>query len=161
MLNDLRTPLFLQEIGKIIFAKIAQENPGIRDHFKTKLRETNTVDLAEHSVFSIDSTDLTERIFEHWKFPRTMINYIRYSKGENAFASLELDSANKGGVILKIIKTLLPVYGAQYGQIEIEEARFLAKKAGLNEAILMTLIEQRMPKAQLPDSANETEIGEL
>ncbi len=83
-------------------------------------------------------------IFDHWKLDATMIACIRQSDNpkENTLTpSAGMDKIKKNAYVLKIIKTLYPMYGKKLDEAAIRDAFAMAEEVGFQHEPLRKMID--------------------
>ena len=98
--DELLLPTLLQEAGKYVLADVIISQDKV-DQFKMLLAEGKTLPEAEKETIGLTTSEITAKIFRHWKLSEKLINTIEYvdeiSKCEDEY----LQKAQ----ILDVIKT--------------------------------------------------------
>lgn len=133
--EELFLPALLQESGKFILSDIVCNEKRV-DEFKSKLEQFDTSDV-EKQIIGLPTSEVTAKIFEHWKLSDNLINLIKYvDDTKNA------DSADKIKVqILDVIKTACDIT-APLSEENKEQAIQKAKDYKLDHKALEKSIDQ-------------------
>lgn len=95
---------FLQETGKILIASdIIQEDEGTS--FSSEVEMTNDLAQVERSYVDVSSSEVTAKVFEHWKFDSEFINMIKFA--DNPAAAPE--EIREFSTALNIVKTIVSI----------------------------------------------------
>ena len=95
---------FLQETGKILIASdVIQEDEAMS--FASEVEMSNSLAQVEKAYVEVTSSEVTAKVFEHWKFSKEFIEMIRYADNPNAAP----EEAREFSVALNIIKTIIPI----------------------------------------------------
>lgn len=99
--EELVLPALLQEAGKFILADII-DSEGKTDAFKAALSSGKSITEAEQETIGVTTSEITAKIFRHWKLSANLIDSIEYvdqiSKCKEAF--------KEKSEILDVIKTI-------------------------------------------------------
>ena len=95
---------FLQETGKILIASdVIQEDEATS--FSSEVEMSNNLAQVEQAYVEVTSSEVTAKVFEHWKFSQEFIEMIRYADNPNAAP----EEVREFSVALNIIKTIIPI----------------------------------------------------
>jgi len=134
--EELLLPALLQETGKFILADNII-NDGKCEEFKAKISSGINLALAEKEVVGFSSSEITAKIFRHWKLSENLIELI-----ENVDNISNCDERIKEKVqILDVIKTACEITNP-LSQKNITLAIRKAKNYGLNIKALEEAIEK-------------------
>lgn len=134
--EELVLPALLQEAGKFVLADIVFAEDKVEE-FKNKLKETNDIAITEKTVLNYTTSEVTAKIFRHWKLSENLIGMIEYVD-EISKASSEYKVKSQ---YLDVIKTACSI-NDPLGQISIDKAIEKAKKYGFDIKILESAIEK-------------------
>lgn len=134
--DELLLPSLLQEAGKFVIADvIVGENKT--DEFKALLAEGKTLAEAEKEILGLSTSEITAKIFRHWKLSEKLVNMIEFvddiKKCEDEF--------KKHSQVLDVIKTACAV-NDPLGDDAINSALEKAKAYGLDTKSLSGAIEK-------------------
>lgn len=133
--DELLLPALLQETGKFILADIILTQ-GKADEFKEKIANGETIANAEKELLGVTTSEITAKIFKHWKLSDHLTNLI-----ENVDNISKCDEAIKSKVqILDVIKTACNISNPLSDQ-SVQEAMAKAKSYGLDTKPLAKAIE--------------------
>lgn len=134
--EELILPALLQEAGKFILADII-ETEGKTETFKSLLASGKTIAEVERETVGFTTSEITAKIFKHWKLSPNLINVIEYvddlSKCNEEF--------KEKSQILDVIKTICCVTDA-FSDEKIEEGLAKAKAYDLDIKNLEAAIEK-------------------
>lgn len=98
--DEMLLPALLQETGKFVIVDILAQEGKVAE-FKNKVASGATFEEAEREIIGMTTSEITARIFKHWKLSDNLISMIEFvddiSKVDPAF--------KKKAQILDIIKT--------------------------------------------------------
>lgn len=134
--EELILPSLLQEAGKFIIADIL-ELEGKTNEFKDLLRQGKSTAQAEKEILGLSTSEITARIFRHWKLSDTLINSIEFvddiSKVDEAY--------KQRAQILDVVKTACEVT-APLSDDNVDKAIQKAKAYNLDVKSLENAIEK-------------------
>lgn len=134
--EDLVLPALLQEAGKFVLADIIISENKV-DEFSKKLAETKDTAIAEKEVINYTTSEITAKIFNHWKLSANLINMI-----ENVDDISKCNPQFKEkSQYLDVIKTACDVTDP-LSDNNIEKAIAKAKKYGFDTKSLSSAIEK-------------------
>lgn len=127
---------FLQETGKILIASdVIQEDEAVS--FASEVEMSNNLASVEKSFAGVTSSEVTAKIFEHWKFDNDFIEIIKYADAPSQ-APKELKEYS---VALHIVKTIVPI-NHPFSEVSINFGLKKAQKVGYDVDKLKSAIEQ-------------------
>jgi len=134
--EELILPSLLQEAGKFIIADIL-ELEGKTNEFKDLLRQGKSTAQAEKEILGLSTSEITARIFRHWKLSDTLIDSIEFvddiSKVDEAY--------KQRAQILDVVKTACEVT-APLSDDNVNKAIEKAKAYNLDIKSLENAIEK-------------------
>jgi len=134
--EELILPSLLQEAGKFIIADIL-ELEGKTNEFKDLLRQGKSTAQAEKEILGLSTSEITARIFRHWKLSDTLIDSIEFvddiSKVDEAY--------KQRAQILDVVKTACEVT-APLSDDNVDKAIQKAKAYNLDVKSLENAIEK-------------------
>jgi len=134
--EELILPSLLQEAGKFIIADIL-ELEGKTNEFKDLLRQGKSTAQAEKEILGLSTSEITARIFRHWKLSDTLIDSIEFvddiSKVDEAY--------KQRAQILDVVKTACEVT-APLSDDNVDKAIQKAKAYKLDVKSLENAIEK-------------------
>ena len=125
----------LQETGKFILADLILHD-GKSELFKGKIAAGKTVEEAEKELLEVTTSQITAKIFRHWKLSDNLINIIE-NVDDISNAQPEY---KKKAQILDVIKTACSVKSPLSDE-NIEKAVFKAHQYGFDIKIFTKAIE--------------------
>lgn len=126
----------LQETGKILIADEVVKNDETYQ-FKSEIENSTNVANVEKMFVGTSCSEVTARIFEHWKFDDFMVQSIRYADNlENAPIEIRPYS-----LALKVVKTAIPI-NAPLSERSITIAQNLILKENLNEELFASALDK-------------------
>lgn len=136
--NDLKDeivlPALLQETGKFILADLLI-NDGRSELFKSKIASGNSIEDTERELLNTTTSEITAKIFKHWKLSDNLINMIEFvddiSKANTSY--------RKKSEILDVIKTACSIKHPLSDE-NVEKAIKKAQSYGLDTKILKETI---------------------
>ena len=129
---------FLQETGKILIASdIIQEDEVTT--FSSEVEMSNDLAQVERSYVDVSSSEVTAKVFEHWKFDSDFINMIKFAD-KPAAAPEELQEFS---LALNIVKTIIPI-NKPLSEQAINFGLKKASNAGYNHELLEDSIDDML-----------------
>lgn len=139
--DEIVLPALLQETGKFIIADLIV-NEGKASLFKSKVASGVSFEEAERELLGFTTSEVTAKIFRHWKLSENLINLIEnvddISKAE--------DEYKKKTQILDVIKTAAYI-NAPLSEENVNKALEKASNYGFDVKILknaITTLEDRL-----------------
>ena len=134
--DELVLPSLLQEAGKFILADIlTAENKS--DEFKSLVQAGSSIAQAEKQTLGITTSEITAKIFRHWKLSENLIDLIEFVDDIPKCA----DNVREKAKILDVIKTACDI-SSPLSSDNVEKAVEKATKYGLNVKALEQAIEK-------------------
>ncbi len=133
--EEMILPALLQETGKFILADLILHD-GKSELFKGKIAAGKTVEEAEKELLEVTTSQITAKIFRHWKLSDNLINIIE-NVDDISNAQPEY---KKKAQILDVIKTACSVKSPLSDE-NIEKAVFKAHQYGFDIKIFTKAIE--------------------
>ena len=134
--EELVLPSLLQEAGKFILADVI-ESAEKTDEFKSLIDSGKTLAQAEKETVGMTTSEITAKIFKHWKLSDTLINVI-----ENVDEIEKCDEEFKEkSQILDVVKTICNVTDA-FSEANIQKGIAKAKAYNLDVKNLEAAIEK-------------------
>lgn len=126
---------FLQETGKIIIANsIIQEDETTS--FYSEIELSNNIAQVEKMYVESTSSEITAKIFEHWKFDDEFIDMIKYA--DNPLSAPK--EVKEYAMALHIIKAIVPV-NKPFDEVSINIGLKRASDAGYNHELLEDAVD--------------------
>lgn len=126
----------LQETGKILIAdEIVKNNETYS--FRSEIENANNIADVERMFARITSSEVTSRIFKHWRFDKTMVAAIEYTDALGA-APQEI---RPYAFALKVVKTAIPL-NAPLSERSINLALKLLEKEQYDQALFLEVINK-------------------
>ena len=124
----------LQETGKILIAdEIAKNNETFQ--FRSEIESCSNITDVERAFVRISSSEVTARIFRHWKFDKTMVEAIEYTDALGAASA----AIRPYAVALKVVKTAIPL-NAPLSERSINLALNLLEKEKFDKELFLGVI---------------------
>ena len=136
LLGVLSPAAFLVEIGKVL---IAQQiiTDGKESEFAQAMEDFEIVEDAEKTVASVDTPEVSAKIFSQWKFEEGLIDVIgNCMNPENA----KTKETQRAAAILDVVRVAVPINGVVTDE-SIQKAKDLISKYDLNLEAFETAIE--------------------
>ena len=133
--EELLLPALLQEAGKFILADIIATDKKT-DVFKKLLAEGKTIPQAEKELVGLTTSEITAKIFRHWKLSDKLVNIIEYVDDTSKCD----DNIKQKAQILDVIKTACCVTDPLSDE-NAQKAMKKAEKYGLHTRSLSKAIE--------------------
>lgn len=134
--EELVLPALLQEAGKFIIADIIDAE-GKTEEFKALLAADKTIAEAEKETVGVTTSEITAKIFKHWKLSETLISSI---ENVDSLDKCDPDYLERSQ-ILDVIKTICCVTDA-FSDENIEKGIAKAKAYNLDTKNLEAAIEK-------------------
>lgn len=134
--EELVLPALLQEAGKFVLADVI-ESTGKTEEFKELLAAGKKISDVEKEILGVSTSEITARIFKHWKLSDNLINTIEYVDDIEKCPSEYL----KESQILSVVKTICDVRDT-FTDESIKEGIEKAKSYYLNTIALEEAIEK-------------------
>ncbi len=133
---------FLQETGKILIASdIIQEDETTS--FYSEVELSNNLAQVEKSYVDVTSSEVTAKIFEHWKFDSEFVEMIHYADNP-ASAPAEVKEFS---IALNIVKTLVPINNP-LSEVAINIGLKKAHDAGYNHELLEDAVDDTLDELE-------------
>lgn len=98
--EELLLPALLQESGKFVLADIISNEKKVEE-FKNKIASGEEIAVAEKEVVGMTTSEITAKIFRHWKLSDNLVNLIEFVDDVS-----KCDDSIKGKAqVLDVIKT--------------------------------------------------------
>ena len=133
--EELLLPALLQEAGKFILADIIASEKKIEE-FKAMISSGTPLSVAEKEIVGLSTSEITAKIFRHWKLSENLINLIEFVDDIPKCP----DDIKEKAQILDVIKTVCDIANP-LSDDNIAKAIDKATKYGLNIKILKKAIE--------------------
>ena len=78
ILGVLSAAAFLNDIGKVLIARLLKEE-NLADEFLQKVKENPNTTEVEQEVINLDTAHVSAQIFNHWRFEEALIDTIKDS----------------------------------------------------------------------------------
>ncbi len=127
---------FLQETGKILIASDVLQGDEVTS-FISEMEMTNNVALVEKEFIGVTSSEVTAKVFEHWKFDNDFVEMIKYTDAP----SQSPKELKEYSVALHIVKTIVPI-NHPFSELAINLGLKKAQKVGYDVEKLKKAIEQ-------------------
>jgi HD-like signal output (HDOD) protein len=125
----------LQETGKILIAdEIAKNNETYQ--FRSEIESCNNIADVERMFVRISSSEVTSRIFKHWKFDKTMVEAIEYTDAIGAAPA----AIRPYSFALKVVKTAIPL-NAPLSERSVNMALNLLEKEKFDQTLFLGVIQ--------------------
>ncbi len=135
LVEELFLPVLLQESGKFILSDIICSEQKVNE-FQLKLNSTYTP-VAEKEIIGLPSSEVTSKMFEHWRLSDKLVNLIKDVDNIEA-----VNEENKNKIyILDVIKTACDITDP-LSEKNKKEAIKKAKKYNLNVKALEKAFEK-------------------
>ena len=132
--EEILLPALLQETGKFVLADLLSQE-GKSEAFKTKVAAGSSIEEAERELLETTTSEITAKIFRHWKLSENLINMIEnvdnVSKADNEY--------KKKTQILDVIKTAAYVKEPLSDE-NVEKALKKASEYGFDTKVLKAAI---------------------
>jgi len=138
--EELSLPALLQETGKFILSDVMEMDNKTED-FEKLLSSGKTVEEAEKEITGTTTSEITAKIFDHWKLSENLINDIEYV---DDIKNCKPEYLNKAQ-ILHVIKKICDVRDT-FSENSIKEGLSLAKEYNLDTSALQKSIEKLQKK---------------
>lgn len=132
--EEILLPALLQETGKFILADLLSQE-GKCETFKTKVAAGSSIEEAERELLETTTSEITAKIFRHWKLSENLINMIEHVDN----VSKANDEYKKKTQILDVIKTAAYVKEPLSDE-NVEKALKKASIYGFDTKVLKTAI---------------------
>lgn len=132
--EEILLPALLQETGKFILADLLSQE-GKSEAFKTKVAAGSSIEEAERELLETTTSEITAKIFRHWKLSENLINMIEHVDN----VSKADDEYKKKTQILDVIKTAAYVKEPLSDE-NVEKALKKAGDYGFDTKVLKTAI---------------------
>jgi HD-like signal output (HDOD) protein len=108
LMGVLSPAAFLVEIGKVIISQIVMSN-NKEEEFRNAIEELNgDTDSAEAEIVGVTTSEVSAKIFEHWRFEENLIDVIANSKTPSNASS---DDNKRAAAILDVVRTTISING--------------------------------------------------
>lgn len=134
--EELVLPALLQEAGKFILADVI-DSEGKVEEFKALIASGHTIAQAEKELIGVSTSEITAKIFRHWKLSENLINVI---ENVDSLEKCEDEYLEKSR-ILDVVKTICNVTDA-FSDENIEKGIAKANSYGLDTKSLEQAIEK-------------------
>lgn len=134
--EELVLPALLQEAGKFILADVIDAE-GKADDFKALIADGNETKIAEKECVGVTTSEITAKIFKHWKLSDNLINVIENVDDLNKCEDEYLEKSK----ILDIIKTACDISNPLSDE-NCQKALDKAKSYKLNTSSLEAAMEK-------------------
>ena len=134
--DELLLPVLLQEAGKFILADIITSEKKTEE-FKTILSSGSTLAAAEKEIVGLTTSEITAKIFRHWKLSENLIELIEFVDDISKCSEKIKEKAQ----ILDVIKTACDIANP-LNDDSVEKAIAKATKYGLDVKGLEKAIEK-------------------
>ena len=126
----------LQETGKILIAdEVAKNNETFQ--FRSEIESCHNIADVERTFVRISSSEVTARIFKHWKFDKTMVAAIEYT---DALGTAP-EAIRPYALALKVVKTAIPL-NSPLSERSINLALNLLEKEKLDKNLFVEVISK-------------------
>ena len=150
LIEELLLPALLQEAGKFILADIITSDKKTEE-FKTKVAGGEEATAVEKELVGLSSSEITAKIFRHWKLSDNLINVIEFVDDISKCD----DSVKQKAQILDVIKTACNVSDPLSDE-NVEKAVAKAASYGLHTKSLEKAIEKYKSHYSKTDIKHET-----
>lgn len=134
--DELLLPALLQEAGKFILADIIASEKKIEE-FKSMVSSGTSLADAEREIVGLTTSEITAKIFRHWKLSENLINLIEFVDDIPKCS----DDIKEKAQVLDVIKTVCSISNP-LSDASVTEAIAKATKYGLNVKALEQAIEK-------------------
>ena len=134
--EELVLPALLQEAGKFVLADMIETN-GKVEEFKELISSGKTITQAEKELTGMTSSEITAKIFKHWKLSNNLVNTIEHVDELDKCDLEYLDRSR----ILNVIKTICDVTDP-LSEANIAKGLEKAKSYGLDIEPLQSSIDK-------------------
>ncbi len=131
-LDIMATNSFLIDLGAVVISLILK-NENLSDEFKKRLYNGEERDALEKEMAGATTTEVTTKIFEHWKFSSDLIESM--ANINNPEGNYKTESA-----ALLVLKTLIDLI-KPYNEESVNKAFEIAQNYNLDTDALKTAIE--------------------
>ena len=138
--EEIILPALLQETGKFILADLISHG-GKSEVFKTKISSGISIEDAEKELLGVTTSEITAKIFRHWKLSENLINSIEFVDNLSKVS----DEYKQRAQLLDIIKTATNILEPLSDE-SIEGALQKATIYGFDKSILKSSIEHLKTK---------------
>lgn len=135
--EEIILPALLQEAGKFVLSDIISSS-GKSEDFKNLLTTFGQINLAEKDLLGITTSEVTAKIFKHWKLSDNLINMI---ENVDDLSKIEDEDYKLKSKYLDVIKTACDVRNPLSDEF-IELAINKAKEYNLDDKSLKSAIEK-------------------
>ena len=133
---------FLQETGKILIASdIIQEDETTS--FYSEVELSNNLAQVEKMYVDVTSSEVTAKVFEHWKFDNEFIEMILYSDNPNNAPQ----SIKEYSIALNIVKSIIPMNNP-LSEVAINIGLKKAHDAGYNHELLEDAVDEILDEVE-------------
>ena len=133
--EEILLPALLQETGKFILADLLSQE-GKCETFKTKVAAGSSIEEAERELLETTTSEITAKIFRHWKLSENLINMIEHVDN----VSKADDEYKKKTQILDVIKTACNIKDP-LSEVNVAKAIKKATAYGFDVKIFIKAIE--------------------
>ncbi|WP_044415668.1 HDOD domain-containing protein [Halarcobacter anaerophilus] len=134
--EELALPALLQETGKFVLSDVIASCEKTEE-FEELLSSGKTVAEAEEEITGTTTSEITARIFKHWKLSENLINVIEYIDDIEKCKPEYLHKTQ----ILSVVKTICDVRDT-FSDNSIKKGLLEAKKYNLNTIALQDAIDK-------------------
>ncbi len=128
LMGVLSPAAFLVEIGKVIIAQVIMSE-GKESEFQNALQELNgDADAAEAEVVGATTTEVSAKIFEHWRFEANLVDVIANAKSPQNASS---EDNKRAAAILDAVRTTILLNGT-VNEESINKAKEIIAEYNLN-----------------------------
>ena len=135
--EEIILPALLQEAGKFVLSDIISSS-GKSNDFKNLLVNLGQIGLAEKELLGVSTSEVTAKIFKHWKLSDNLINMI---ENVDDLSKIEDEDYKLKSKYLDVIKTACDVRNPLSDEF-VESAINKAKKYNLDDNALKLAIEK-------------------
>jgi HD-like signal output (HDOD) protein len=134
--EELILPALLQEAGKFVLADVI-DSEGREEEFKEFISSEKSIAQAENKILDITTSEITARIFKHWKLSESLVNVIEFVDNLDNCT----DEYKNKSEILDVLKTICKVTDP-FSKESIEKGIKKAKKYNLDVEALKEAIKK-------------------
>lgn len=134
--EELVLPALLQEAGKFILADVI-DSEDKTDEFKKLISEGKTIAQAEKECVGVTTSEITAKIFRHWKLSDSLIDVIENVDDLSKCKAENLEKSQ----ILDVLKTICCVTDA-FSDENVEKGIAKASKFNLDVKNLESAVEK-------------------